>query len=942
MNQGNVGFKFKSTLEELGHTDIIIVVIDISDSLFELKKKFSTCMRTLSELGIEKDRMIYALNKADSTETIEVIGRASGLAQLDTTSSQVGLDLTLDLTESLPTGRSYQSYLQLAPGTKPSLNDNPSSKSGVNYSDAVDSNGNTSGSSTDNVYYIDNINVTDGHTGTFGANFNSEIIQEQQIITGGVPAMYEGGSGLVSRVVTKSGSNEFHGSANYYFQNDSLVADNDHLDSNSFSTYDAAFTLGGPIIKDKLWFFTSYQVKNRDDDVSDANTGDLLRTVSRDTDLGFLKLTWQATEDDKFVFSYFNDPAELSGSQDPTVLNNRDQTQKQGGDNYRFAYSHVWDDLIVTFEASKHEGELSTIAANDTTRNDVAYAGGSPSAADLSRGGRGSNTFEFRNRESLQLTLDYFLDTDNFGSHEFKAGLNRTTNTRKLDFQYTGDGAQYSSIANANSGMTLGEYTDGSLTGATDIVTDDYDRIHTAMENSANYANYLSLLDTDNSGAISDEELSALTFSNTAGNPSNTVNVYRIDMIKTEAVEFETKGTTVFVQDTWDGMVDGLTINAGIRAEKWEHFSTTGESVFTFDWEFAPRLSAVYDINDDGESKVWAFYGRYYDPIRTDMTSFAGTFTGPVRDEQVNINGDWLTYRTRGPADGYFAPTTKTPYTDEIVLGYSKNIADDMSVEVTYTQRESKDILEDYDLNLYTNVLAGSDYELPLSYFGFDEAPEANYFIATLEGGKREYKGYEVTFRKHRTAEDNWQLLSSYTFNDAKGNSNSDGNADFQGDVVWLDPRAPGMWGKQPGNIEHLFKVAGSYFFDNGIEIGAVYNWNSGIRYSETWSVSGRHLPIRVDTAYEDGGTSSRWVNEGAVGSHVADSYGTLDLRVKYTYNFSDDYKAEFFLDVFNALDDQAAARQQDLAAGDGTYEFGQASAWVEPRRIYLGTRVSF
>ncbi len=63
---------FKSTLEELVHTDIIIVVIDISDSLFDLKKKFSSCMRTLGELGVEKDRMVYALNKADLLKNEEI------------------------------------------------------------------------------------------------------------------------------------------------------------------------------------------------------------------------------------------------------------------------------------------------------------------------------------------------------------------------------------------------------------------------------------------------------------------------------------------------------------------------------------------------------------------------------------------------------------------------------------------------------------------------------------------------------------------------------------------------------------------------------------------------------------------------------------------------------------------------------------------------------
>ena len=63
---------FKSTLEELTHTDIIILVIDISDSVFELKKKFSSCMRTLSELGVEKDKIVYVLNKDDLLEQGDV------------------------------------------------------------------------------------------------------------------------------------------------------------------------------------------------------------------------------------------------------------------------------------------------------------------------------------------------------------------------------------------------------------------------------------------------------------------------------------------------------------------------------------------------------------------------------------------------------------------------------------------------------------------------------------------------------------------------------------------------------------------------------------------------------------------------------------------------------------------------------------------------------
>ncbi len=63
---------FKSTLEELKHTDVIILVIDINDSISELKKKFSSCMRTLNELGVEQNKIIYALNKSDLLKNEEI------------------------------------------------------------------------------------------------------------------------------------------------------------------------------------------------------------------------------------------------------------------------------------------------------------------------------------------------------------------------------------------------------------------------------------------------------------------------------------------------------------------------------------------------------------------------------------------------------------------------------------------------------------------------------------------------------------------------------------------------------------------------------------------------------------------------------------------------------------------------------------------------------
>ena len=70
---------FKSTLEELLYSDLVVVVIDVSDSLFDLKKKFNSCKKTLNEIGVEQDRIIYALNKAELLDQNEILKKVEYL-----------------------------------------------------------------------------------------------------------------------------------------------------------------------------------------------------------------------------------------------------------------------------------------------------------------------------------------------------------------------------------------------------------------------------------------------------------------------------------------------------------------------------------------------------------------------------------------------------------------------------------------------------------------------------------------------------------------------------------------------------------------------------------------------------------------------------------------------------------------------------------------------
>jgi GTP-binding protein HflX len=74
---------FKSTLEELTYADAVIVVIDISDPIMELKKKFRSCITTLDGIGVNQDKIIFALNKSDLVDEEEISDKVNQLGLKD-------------------------------------------------------------------------------------------------------------------------------------------------------------------------------------------------------------------------------------------------------------------------------------------------------------------------------------------------------------------------------------------------------------------------------------------------------------------------------------------------------------------------------------------------------------------------------------------------------------------------------------------------------------------------------------------------------------------------------------------------------------------------------------------------------------------------------------------------------------------------------------------
>ncbi|MFQ5526609.1 MAG: carboxypeptidase regulatory-like domain-containing protein [Thermoanaerobaculia bacterium] len=894
---------------------------------------------------------------------------------VDVTKTQAGQDITLQLTESLPTARSYQDYLQLVPGVQDSMgdSDNPASRSGVNYRDA-DREGGDVGRSSDNLFYFDGINTTDRYDGIAGADINTEIIQEQSVITGAIPAEFIGAPGLISNVVTKSGGNSFSGSVNYYLQNDSLVETNKHFAEESFSTFDAAVTLGGPIVRDKAWFFGSFRQVEREQDVSNED-GVFLRTATETADQAFFKATWAITDSDVLSGTFLTDPVDRDGSFDRDRPNSADRTRERGGERWSFGYNRVWGAAALELAATEHEADRNLTPKNQAPAQLVGFAPGVTfTSADERLGGSGTNVVEARNSEYARASLEYLFDTG-WGDHSLKFGIVDGESTLFESEETTGSPqATYISL---NPRGTTGPAVLCEVVGTCvpdnvswsqvdfGVSTDEVFGFTEGLS-SSQLATLLAIWDDNGNGILDQEEiLNNMTFASTAGNPDGLVNYTRDLQVQSGPSSKGSESTHYYIQDAWQWKK--WSVNAGLRAEDTTFIADNGDDVGTWDTEVAPRISIAYDVKGDGRSSVGLYYGEYYDAFRDTAIDFAGSLTGRVIEEQVYVDalGEWVRFRFRGGVDvqdAFFAPRIATPVTEEIQLQYKQDLGNNMMFEVNYIDRETTDIGEDYG-SFYYNAsqyggsltggaptASGGTFFLGPEFFGFaslDAIPtNLNFLIGTLpDGNFRDWQGFELVFRKRYS--DNWQLLASANIADGDGNSNSDANFDGAGDVVFLDPRAPNRTGTQPGLVENLFKVHGSYNWDNGFQVGGSYRWNSGIVLNRNASQAfSRSLPDRVTEdfpfgGWAGGGFDDTWIAPDAIGFFGGSSYGTLDVRGSYLWT-PGNVEVDFFLDVFNLLDDQATIRIQDLIPGGDGFEFMEGVDFVDPRRYFVGVRLRF
>ncbi|HYR28498.1 MAG TPA: TonB-dependent receptor, partial [Thermoanaerobaculia bacterium] len=237
---------------------------------------------------------------------------------VETKRATVADEVTLEEVEALPVSRDYRGYAQLVAGVNVVPNQggrevavDPSSKGGNNYRDRT-AEGRTGGTgSRDNQYYLDGLIITDITSGEGSMSFNNEVILEQQVITSGIPAEFAGGKGFVGNIVTKSGGNDFSGSLNYYMISPEFYSDfknsDDRLAVNLEDKNDGALTLGGPIWRDRAWFFLSGQMRENSDDVvlsASASPNGGTETYLNERTNYFGKVTAKLTEKTTLIAQY--------------------------------------------------------------------------------------------------------------------------------------------------------------------------------------------------------------------------------------------------------------------------------------------------------------------------------------------------------------------------------------------------------------------------------------------------------------------------------------------------------------------------------------------------------------------------------------------------------------------------------------------------------------
>ena len=215
---------------------------------------------------------------------------------IDPVSTTTGGSLLPSEFESLPVQRTYDKIIALLPQANESyLGD------GVNVAGAT---------GMENKYFIDGVDVSDPYRGLTGASLPYNVIREIEVRTGAYEAEYRSTLGGIVNVVTYSGGNEFSGRVYGYFTNNDLSGTPRGATlepaTGEYSQYDIGVSFGGPLLRDRLWFFLAYNPVFTSEDVEIPGLGSYPDRSTSHVVAG--KLTWRVADRHSLMLSLSGDP----------------------------------------------------------------------------------------------------------------------------------------------------------------------------------------------------------------------------------------------------------------------------------------------------------------------------------------------------------------------------------------------------------------------------------------------------------------------------------------------------------------------------------------------------------------------------------------------------------------------------------------------------------
>ncbi|MBK9796656.1 MAG: TonB-dependent receptor [Holophagaceae bacterium] len=762
--------------------------------------------QTLKLRADERVHLRLRLEPAQATVSVE----ASPL-RVETSSVSAQTSFSAEELARLPfSPQRYVEHGYLAPGVTPSGKPEP-----VVLGSMLDA----------NAFLVDGMETRLSSTGRFGMNLSTEILDSQTLTTGGHKAEVGFASGGVYNLVTKSGGSEFHGSifTRRIFRGLNAKTDEGKASTPEERPTDAnevGFSLGGPLIKDTLFFFGAFnrQLLSLDfENVRPVGSAPHRRSQEEDRSYRFLKLTWLAGADHRFEFSYFGDPVTQTNfdtAGDSSVKDFQQPVRTRGGDSYLL----------------KHVGALGTRLTWENTlglhRTSFHWTPATPGAGSF-RGqldAPGGESFGAYAEDRLDRIRNLTLRSEfswSGGSHQIKGGFQGLAAEYTKVFQRPSFGLAYLDRAAGGAGPAAG----------------DLAAIQAGLQ----------AFNGNGYGYASGDSLA--TPSPVSGQLVGGRASYLYQRTLADATGYgrplKQRVAGLFLQDDWS-LGPRWTVNAGLRLDRAGLDAEDGRSLYR-QTLLSPRLGLSWDPAADGRIRLFAYSGRIYSPPTPGNLTTAGATTGGpslVRQVWIPTQNDWRTWQASGVqgAANMAVGDLRAPRTDLHQLG-AQRVQDlpwvgAWTLEATLTLKRVRDLIDTYS----------STYGYLPELDALANSSSTRKVVANLPGLKRDFRGLDLVARRDFEAGHRLQL--SYSQGDLNGNTEvgnvntATGKSTGFASIPSLrqDYRQPQYDGNLNEEVKHAWKAFGSAALPWNLESSFAFLWRSGLRYSSLVRVSGDNV----------------------------------------------------------------------------------------------------